>query len=536
MYKLTIIAGPNRGSTFAVQDGETSIGRQTGNSIILPSTKVSKRHCTLVVSNGEVVVKDAGSSNGTFVNGALSKLRRVKIGDRISIGEFVLELSNPSQRGARPSVPAGMGNNVIPFPGFGGASPMITGTGGSLDPNQPPKDLKSKLIWAFERQLMPVFYGANLKTEWKMLCLALFGVWLVFNLLISVYPMIEANRSTVIRETGRRAQYMAKQIVERNSTFLAAREETKADVGVADRAEGVRMAALIDMDNRILAPPSKMNQYLTAGPEGSLAVKMRNAYRTGLREGGMVTTAGEFTVIAIEPVKVLSNQAGRNVTVAMAIVSLDTSISTPDTGDIGMIYSETLIYSALFGLMVLLILYRVTLKPFEVLNDDIDKVLKGELKQVTHEFRVEELNPLWDVINSALQRIQRPTASSGGTGMMTASGSEDVAAPMRMIGAFAKFGVLILDQDRRITFLNSPFEEASGIRGDGAMGQDVAAVARDSALGPFVADLIDRSQGGETVTEDFEFSGVSYKFHATALGTSNGPAKAYCLAVVKNEG
>lgn len=84
MYKLTIIAGPNRGSTFAVQDGETSIGRQTGNSIILPSTKVSKRHCTLVVSNGEVVVKDAGSSNGTFVNGALSKLRRVKIGDRSS--------------------------------------------------------------------------------------------------------------------------------------------------------------------------------------------------------------------------------------------------------------------------------------------------------------------------------------------------------------------------------------------------------------------------------------------------------------------
>src|SRR4051812_12464257 len=118
MYKLTVVSGPNRGSSYSVQeDGETSIGRQTGNAIVLPSSKVSKRHCVLVVSDGELVVKDQGSSNGTFVNGSLTKIKKIQPGDRISVGEFVLELSEPAQRLSQAPAVAQLGNNVIQFPG-----------------------------------------------------------------------------------------------------------------------------------------------------------------------------------------------------------------------------------------------------------------------------------------------------------------------------------------------------------------------------------------------------------------------------------
>ncbi|MGZ3710059.1 MAG: FHA domain-containing protein, partial [Bdellovibrionota bacterium] len=120
MYKLTVIAGPNRGTSYAVQNGENSIGRQTGNQIVLASSKVSKKHCTLVVDNGELLVKDQGSSNGTFVNGILTKLRKIKSGDRISVGEFVLELTEPVSRpSTAPAVPSAFGGNVVQlqFPG-----------------------------------------------------------------------------------------------------------------------------------------------------------------------------------------------------------------------------------------------------------------------------------------------------------------------------------------------------------------------------------------------------------------------------------
>src|ERR1700678_497333 len=118
MYKLMVIAGPNRGASYSVENGETSIGRQSGNSVVLQSGRVSKRHCVLVASNGELVVRDQGSSNGTFVNGVLTKEKPIKSGDRISVGEFVFEVveSRSAQR-ARPG-----GGTVLAFPTGGFSS------------------------------------------------------------------------------------------------------------------------------------------------------------------------------------------------------------------------------------------------------------------------------------------------------------------------------------------------------------------------------------------------------------------------------
>ena len=110
--------------------------------------------------------------------------------------------------------------------------------------------------------------------------------------------------------------------------------------------------------------------------------------------------------------RILSTQAGRNITVGMAIVSVDTSLATPDLGEMGMTYSETLIFTGLLGGIILFILYKLTLKPLQVLNEDMDKVLKGDMPEVTHEFKFEELDQLWDIIGSALQRVPKGGAAA----------------------------------------------------------------------------------------------------------------------------
>ena len=47
-----------------------SIGRDANNQIVLNDTFVSRKHAQLIISdNGQVMIKDSGSSNGTFVNG-----------------------------------------------------------------------------------------------------------------------------------------------------------------------------------------------------------------------------------------------------------------------------------------------------------------------------------------------------------------------------------------------------------------------------------------------------------------------------------
>jgi PAS domain-containing protein len=546
MLKLTVVSGPNRGSSYPLQNGENSIGRQPGNAVVVQSSKVSKKHCVLVVDNSEVIVKDAGSSNGTFVNGVLTKLRKVKIGDRISVGEYVFEIVEPQARVQKVAPVAGLGK-VLHFPTTPGAAGGMPGMGmpgampgqGTTNPVPPaPKNLKERAIHLFETQLMPKFYTLNLKHEWRMICLGAFGALTVGNLVLSVAPILQSSRDTIIKETEKRASFMARQIAERNAPLLAAKQETKSEVGSVATADGVRLAALVDMDSRILAPPERLNQYLTGGDEATMVVAARDKFRAG-RETGISTELDDSTVIAIEPVKIMSSAAGKNVVAGMAVVSVDSSLATPDLGEMGVIYSETLVLTGVLGGLILLILYKVTLKPFHTLNEDMDKVLKGDLPQVTKEFKFEELDSLWDIINSALQRVPKGGGGGGGGGSADSGGgasSDEYAGPVKMIGNFAKFGMLVLDQQKKILFLNPMFEELSGIRSDGAIGQDVGAVARDSSLAQFTNDLCERAPvGGEGVSDDYDFSGIGCKVHVGAFGHPGTTARCFVVAVVKNE-
>src|SRR5690606_12106749 len=129
--------------------------------------------------------------------------------------------------------------------------------------------------WYFENRLMPFFYAQNQKLEWRVLVIALLSGLVVLNLFVTIYPLLDSSRHSIIQETQRRARFMAKQIAETNAPFLAARAETKADIGMIENAEGVRLALLIDLENRIIAPSSKVNQYLASGTEAVIATQAR---------------------------------------------------------------------------------------------------------------------------------------------------------------------------------------------------------------------------------------------------------------------
>lgn len=50
-------------------EGTTRVGRSSRNNLVLGDPSVSADHCELVVSWNEVIVRDHGSSNGTWVAG-----------------------------------------------------------------------------------------------------------------------------------------------------------------------------------------------------------------------------------------------------------------------------------------------------------------------------------------------------------------------------------------------------------------------------------------------------------------------------------
>jgi predicted component of type VI protein secretion system len=80
------------------------IGRREGADIRIPTPNVSREHCELTNKDGRLVVRDLGSSNGTYVNRQRVQEQALKAGDLIGVGPavFVVQIAGePAQIQAR---------------------------------------------------------------------------------------------------------------------------------------------------------------------------------------------------------------------------------------------------------------------------------------------------------------------------------------------------------------------------------------------------------------------------------------------------
>jgi pSer/pThr/pTyr-binding forkhead associated (FHA) protein len=89
---LIVEEGRQHGARFELVEGETLIGRITGDGIALDDARVSRRHATVRRRGDVVEVVDLGSRNGIRVNGVDVKEHQLTHGDRIGVGDSVLRL------------------------------------------------------------------------------------------------------------------------------------------------------------------------------------------------------------------------------------------------------------------------------------------------------------------------------------------------------------------------------------------------------------------------------------------------------------
>jgi len=87
---LIVQRGANAGSRFLLNTDTSSVGRHPDSDIFLDDISVSRRHATFLRTPQGIVVKDAGSLNGTYVNRDLVDERLLQHGDEVQIGKFRL--------------------------------------------------------------------------------------------------------------------------------------------------------------------------------------------------------------------------------------------------------------------------------------------------------------------------------------------------------------------------------------------------------------------------------------------------------------
>lgn len=92
---LVVIYGQSIGRRFRMKRGEVLIGRSSQAQIQIDHESVSRRHAQVTISEQKAVVKDLGSTNGTYVNDEPVTERVLKDGDLIKVGRTILKyLSN----------------------------------------------------------------------------------------------------------------------------------------------------------------------------------------------------------------------------------------------------------------------------------------------------------------------------------------------------------------------------------------------------------------------------------------------------------
>jgi hypothetical protein len=91
--KLVLTAGPRKGQELRLDRREVTIGRADNADLVIRDEFASTHHAKLVLMNGEWLIQDLNSTNGTFVNGKrVGTPMTVKANVPVQIGNSVFEL------------------------------------------------------------------------------------------------------------------------------------------------------------------------------------------------------------------------------------------------------------------------------------------------------------------------------------------------------------------------------------------------------------------------------------------------------------
>ncbi|MEW5855011.1 MAG: GGDEF domain-containing protein [Myxococcota bacterium] len=88
---LVMIYGQDLGRKYSLDRGELTVGRSAGCEVVVDQDSVSRQHAKITMTAKDAVLRDLGSTNGTYVNDELVDVRTLADGDLIKIGRTIFK-------------------------------------------------------------------------------------------------------------------------------------------------------------------------------------------------------------------------------------------------------------------------------------------------------------------------------------------------------------------------------------------------------------------------------------------------------------
>lgn len=96
-----VLEGIDKGRIFRELSTPVTIGREEGNVLRLNDERISRFHAKVQLDNNDIILTDLDSTNGTRVNGSTVQIRRLRPGDRVSVGRSLLLFGSDEEIAAR---------------------------------------------------------------------------------------------------------------------------------------------------------------------------------------------------------------------------------------------------------------------------------------------------------------------------------------------------------------------------------------------------------------------------------------------------
>ena len=425
MWSVRVLSGPQTGQIFDLKMGKNLLGRGMNCDFKITSGGISKEHAEIHVYKDKVIVVDLKSSNGTFVNGVKIQNSIIKLGDKVSVFDVIMDVIpspdiRPKPTAPRPVAlrprapqqprqlpPQQMYQQPPAFPMQGGAAmqaqyqqmPMQgvpPQQNNFAAPVELPKTLGERVDDYMENVVMPVFYKMSVVFPFKQVLLGMMILFVVFVTMTSIFPLTTILKESNFNEAAKRAKSVARAIARINEQALLSGQLNNLNVSEALKEDGIKEALIIQQsDGSIVAPTEKVGRDMAK----AFLIQARKEPRAAAAQVDDNTIGASHPIAAYDPL------SGETTVKYVAVVFYDVSSLNVDDGRVVSLFMQTLVISALFGIMLYFLFARLIEYPIRQLNKQIDTALREKSDRTEVAFDYPELQKAVANVNLILNRM-----------------------------------------------------------------------------------------------------------------------------------
>lgn len=523
MFKLVVVGGKLRGKEYVLNDGENVIGRGNDTDVQLAVEGISKKHLKVTVNNETAFAEDLGSSNGTLVNGKIIKRMTIKDGDKIALPNLILQVVYVLEK-----------KIIVKKKVYKGAESEDDAYDDLSQKEPVPESLIAKPIWFFKNKIMPIIYSFNEQYEWAALVGILLFIFIAINISLTILPVLRDSKMLLIREVALRAKQYAAEVDRLNNVYLRDKNLDQVYTGFleGEDAEGVQSYKLFDIEGRVYRPVAELNTIVN----DPFAVEALRFYRDEKNQDReKISLQGNIVRVA-RAIKAHDKNLGRDAVVAVIAINFSPMSLATEAANNSKAYLESLVTSGMVAIIFFGMLYYMTIRPFDEMRNQIERVLRGRQKELESKTLFKEIHPLRNTINSILTRIKElQNTDSGEIQTLEEDGPYLRALVEFMAGAQGP--VMILNSEKQIQNINPEAEDLIGLRENSSAGQSLLDTARDQGFAATVIDLCDKSANNEGCNqkEVYEIGGKQMEINVNALMGKDKFAKGFYITFVRTD-